>query len=102
MEKPAPTQPAHTCTTENKRWGIDRPSDNELVGRTHQRKTQQQPKKKDIHRANINHSPRSVRWGDQRDCTLNLIGIPPQKFTPKTQGVRTQQLKKQRLIGIVS
>ena len=26
-------------------------------------------KTKDIHRANINHSPRSVRSGDQRDCT---------------------------------
>ena len=26
-------------------------------------------KKKDIHRANINHSPKSVRSGDHRDCT---------------------------------
>ena len=72
------------------------------MGKTHQRKTQQEPKNKDIHRANRNHSPRSVRWGDQRECTLNLIGIPPQKFTPKTQGVRTEQLKKQRLTGRVS
>ena len=23
MEEPAPTQPAYTCTTENKRWGMD-------------------------------------------------------------------------------
>ena len=27
------------------------------------------PKTKDIHRVNINHSPRSVRSGDQGDCT---------------------------------
>ena len=72
------------------------------MGRTHQRKTQQEPKTKDIHRANINHSPRSVRSGDQGDCTLNLTGILSQKFTPKIQGVRTEQLKKQRLTGRVS
>ena len=72
------------------------------MGKTHQRKTQQQPKTKDIHRADINHSPTSVRSGDQRDCTLNLTGILSQKFTPKPQGVRTQQLKKQRLTGRVS
>ena len=47
----------------------DRPTNNQLVGKTHQRKTQQQPKTKDIHRAKINHSPRSVRSGDQGDCT---------------------------------
>ena len=41
---------------------------NQLVGRTHQRNTQQQAKKT-IHRANINHSPRSVSSGDQGDCT---------------------------------
>ena len=40
------------------------------MGKTHQRKTQKEPKIKDIHRANINHSPRSVRLGDQRDCTI--------------------------------
>ena len=72
------------------------------MGKTHQRKTQQEPKTKDIHRANINHSPRSVRSGDQGDCTQNLKGILPQKFTPKTQGVRTEQLKKQRLTGRIS
>ena len=33
---------------------------------------------------------------------LNLTGIPSQKFTPKTQGDRTEQLKKQRLTGRVS
>ena len=56
-------------------------------------------KTKEIHRANRNHSPRSERSGDQGDCTQNLTGILPQKFTPKTQGVRTQQIKKQRLTG---
>ena len=72
------------------------------MGKTHQRKTQQKPKTKDIHRANRNHSPRSVRSGDQGDCTQNLTGILPQKFKPKTQGVRTEQLKKQRLTRRVS
>ena len=69
MEDSAPTQPAHTCTTENKRWGTDLPSDNMLVGRTQQRKAQQQPKTTDKHTANINHNPRSIRSGDQGDCT---------------------------------
>ena len=101
-EEPAPTQPAQTCTTEDKRWGTDWPSDNQLVGQTHQRKTQQEPKTKDIHRDNRNHSPRSVRSGDQGDCTQNLTGILPQKSTPKTQRVRTEQLKKQRLTGRIS
>ena len=35
--------------------------DNQLVEKTHQRKTQQEAKTKHIHRANRNHSPRSVR-----------------------------------------
>ena len=102
MEEPAPTQPAHTCTTENKGWEADGPSDNHLVRKTQERKTEKEPKTKDIHRANSNHNPRSIRSGDQGDCTLNLMGILPQKFTPKTRGVRTQQLKKQRLTGRVS
>ena len=72
------------------------------MGKTHQRKTQQEPKTKDIHRANRNHNARSIRSGDQGDCTLNLTGILSQKFTPKTQGVKTEQLKKQRLTGRVS
>ena len=72
------------------------------MGKTHQRKSQQEPKTKDIHRANRNHSPGSVRSGDQGNCTLNLTGILPQKFTPKTQGVRTEQFKKQRLTGRIS
>ena len=49
--------------------GADQPSNNKLVGKTHERKTQQEQKNKDIHRANINHSPRLVRPGDQGDCT---------------------------------
>ena len=54
---------------EKKRWGTNQPSDNQLVGKTHQRKTPKEPKTKDIHRANTNHSPRSVRLGDQGDST---------------------------------
>ena len=77
--------------------GADWPSDNQLVEKTHLRKTPQQPKTKDIHRANINHSPRSVRSGVQGDCTNESHRYLSQKFTPKTQGVRTEQLKKQGL-----
>ena len=40
--------------------------------------------------------------GDQGDCTQNLTGILAQKFTPKTQGVKTEQLKRQRLTGRIS
>ena len=72
------------------------------MGKTHQRKSQQEPKTKDIHRDNRNHSPISVRSGDQGDCTQILTGIVPQKFTPRTQGVKTEQLKKQRLTGRIS
>ena len=39
------------------------------MGRTHQRKTQQQSKPKDIHRANINDSPRPRSARDQGNCT---------------------------------
>ena len=35
-------------------------------------------------------------------ATLNLTGLLPQKFTPLTQGFRTERLKKQRLTGTVS
>ena len=45
------------------------PQTTSWFGKAHQRKTQQEPKTKDIHRANINHSPRSVSLGDQGDCT---------------------------------
>ena len=69
MEEPASTQPAHTCTKEYKRWWMEEPSVNQLEGRTHQRKTQQQSKPKDIQRANINDSPRPAGSGDQGDCT---------------------------------
>ena len=37
-----------------------------------------------------------------KETTLNLTGILSQKFTPKTQGVRTEQLKKKRLTRRVS
>ena len=46
--------------------------------------------------------PKISRSGDQGDCTQNLTGIISQKFTPKTQGVRTLQLKKQRLTRRIS
>ena len=59
-------------------------------------------KTKEIHRANRNHNPRSVRAGDQGDYKQNLTRILPQKFTPNTEGVRTEQLKKKRLTGRVS
>ena len=72
------------------------------MGKTHQTKTQQEPKNKDIHRANIHHSPKLVSSGDQGDCTLNLTGILPQKFPPKTLGVTTEQFKKQWLTGRIS
>ena len=40
------TQPANTCTTENKRWWTDKPSVNQLVGWSHQRKTNNNQKPK--------------------------------------------------------
>ena len=72
------------------------------MGKTHQRKTQQQPKTKDIHKTNINHSLRAVSLGDQGDCTTESYRYSITAFTPKTQGVRTEQLKKQGLTGRVS
>ena len=72
------------------------------MGKTHQRKTQQETETKDIHTDNINHSSRSEKLGDQGDCTLNLTGILPQKFPPKIQGIRTEQLKKHRLTRRIS
>ena len=68
-EEPASAQPVHTCTTEYKMWWMELSSVNQLEGRTHQRKNQQQPNHKEINRANINHSPKSVRSGDQGDYT---------------------------------
>ena len=43
---------------------------NQLEGRTHQRKRQQQSKLKDIHRDNIKDSPKRVSSADQGDCTI--------------------------------
>ena len=104
MEEPAPTQPAHTCTTENKRWGTDWPSVNQLVWKTHHIKSQQEPKTNDIHRANIKHSSRSVRSGDQGDYSTESQRYSTTKVHTKNsdQGVRTEQRKKQRLTGRVS
>ena len=72
------------------------------MGNTHKRKIQQEPKTKDIHRANINHRPRSVRSGDQGDCTTKVHRYSITEVHNKTQGVGTEQLQKQRLTGRVS
>ena len=68
-EESASTQPVYTCTTEYKSWWMEWPSVNQLEGRTHQRKTQQQSKSEEIQRANINNSPRPASSGDQGDFT---------------------------------
>ena len=59
----------HNRIQDLKTWWMKSPSVNQLVGRTHQRKTPKQSKPKDIHRANINDSPRPESSGDQGDCT---------------------------------
>ena len=59
---------------------------NQLVGKTHQRKTEKEPKTEDIHRANINHSPRSVRLGDQGDCTTESHRYSITEFYTKNPG----------------
>ena len=38
----------------------------------------------------------------KKTTLLNPTGILPQKFTPQTQGVRTNQFQKQRITGRVS
>ena len=98
MEEPAPTLPSHTCITDNKRWWTEWPSVNQLVGKTHQRNHQQEPKTKDTHRANINHSPRSLSSGDQGDCTTESHRYS----TTEVYTINPGQLKKQRLTGRVS
>ena len=73
------------------------------MGRTHQRKTQKEPKTEDVQRANINHSPRSVRSGDQGDCTTKSHRYSiTEVYAKNSRGVRTEQLKNQRLTGIIS
>ena len=72
------------------------------MGKTHQRKSQQEPKTKDIHRTNIRHSPISVRLGNQGDYTTESHKYSTTEVYTITQGVRTEQLKKQRLTGRVS
>ena len=82
--------------------GMDWPSHNQLVGRTHQRETQQQPKTKDIPRASINHSPRSASWGDHGDYTTESHRYSTTEVYTVNAGGQTEKLKKQRLTGRVS
>ena len=58
-----------TPAQQNTRGGGYSDPVNQLVGRAHQTKTQNQPKSKDIHRANINNSPTSVSSAYEGDCT---------------------------------
>ena len=69
------------------------------MGRTHQRKSQQEPKTKDIHRANINHRPRSVSSRDQGDCTTESHRYFITEVYTINPGVQSDQLKKKRLTG---
>ena len=73
---------------------------NQLEGRTHKRKSQQQAKTKHNQKANINGIPFQDQPAQEIKDTalLNLTGLLPQKFTPETQGVSTDRFKKQRLI----
>ena len=69
------------------------------MGRTHQRETQKDPKTKDIHRANINHSPRSVRSGDLEDCTTESHRYSTTKvytINPGGQNRATQEAEANR------
>ena len=59
-------EPSETMINEKE---ASQPSDNKRVGKIHQRHIQKEPKTKDKHKANINHSPRSVRSGEQGNCT---------------------------------
>ena len=71
------------------------------MGKVLQRKTQQEPKT-DIHRANINHRPKSVRSRDQGDYTTESHRYSTTEVHTITQRDITEQLKKQRLTGRVS
>ena len=70
---------------------------NQLVGKTHQRKTQKEPKTEDIHRGNRNHSPRSVRAGDQGDCNTKSHRYSITEVYTINQEVRADKFKRQRL-----
>ena len=72
------------------------------MGKTHQKRPKKEPKTKDINTANINHSPKSVRSGDQGDCTTESHRYSTTKVYTISPRVRTEQLKKQRLTGRVS
>ena len=101
-EEPAPTQPAHSCTTETRGGGQIDPQITSWWERPSKKKTQQEPKIKDIHRANINHSPRSVSSGDQGDCTTESHRYSTTEVYTINAGGETEKLKKQRLTGRVS
>ena len=77
---------------------------NQLEGRTHKRKSQQQAKTKHNQKANINGIPFQDQPAQEIKDTalLNLTGLLPQKFTPETQGVSTDRFKKQKLTRRVS
>ena len=68
-----------------------------MVGKTHQRKTQKEPKTEDVQRANINHSTRSVSSGGQGDCTTESHGYSTTDVYTINPGGQ-----KQRLTGRVS
>ena len=68
-----------------------------MEGRTHQRKTQQESKPKQIQRAKINHSPRAMSSGDQRDGITESHGSSTIEVHTINPWVRTDQFKKQRL-----
>ena len=63
------------------------------MGRTHQRKTQQPPKTKDIHRTNINHTPRSVSLGDQEYCTAESHRYSTTEVNTINQGGQNRATK---------
>ena len=73
-----------------------------MEGRTHQRKTQQQSKPKDIQKANINDRPRPASTGNQGDCTTESHRPPTIEVHTINPRVRTDQFKKQRLTRRIS
>ena len=86
-EETASTQPVHTCTTEYKMWWVEWPSAKQVEGRTHQKKTQQQSKPKDIQIANINDSPRAATSGDQGHCTTESHRSPTIEVHTTNSGI---------------
>ena len=72
------------------------------MGKTHQRKSQKEPKTKDIQRVKINHSPRSGRSGDQGHYTTESHRYSTTEVHTITHGDKMEKLKKQRLTESVS